>query len=246
MKKHLKRIWKKLMVPILKLYTKNPNLIVSNELQTYDSKTYSQFGQDLFVLEHIFKNKSDGFFVDIGGNHPTHCSNTFLLEQKGWNGIALEPQASLRELWKDVRKTPCLPYAIGPENKIVTFIEGLEEDGLSGLEGHNKVTKSSHTIQVEQITLSELAQRQNITHIDYLSIDVEGYEMEVLKGIDFSKIDITVIGIENDIAFHWIPIIGKKIGAELGSNVLRKYIMSRGYTYIGRMMCDDFFVKNDR
>lgn len=243
MKKHVKKIWKTIMIPLVKFYTLNPTLVIKNQLQDYTLETHSQFGQDLFVLEYIFKNKNTGFFIDIGGNHPIHCNNTFLLEKKGWTGIALEPQEFLRKLWKDARSTPCLPYAIGPENKTITFVEGLEEDGLSGVQGHNKVTKASHAIQVEQITLTQLAKQYNIDYIDYVSIDVEGYEMEVLKGIDFDSLNIKVIGIENDIAFTWLPILGKKLGAELGSNSLRNFIISKGYKYIGRIMCDDFFIK---
>lgn len=231
---------------LLKIYTNNYKLYIDNNLQKFrDKKYYSQFGQDVFVLDNIFKNKQSGFFVDIGGNHPIHCSNTYLLEKNGWSGIAVEPQDSLRNMWKDARSTPCFNYVIGPENKTMSFIEGLEEDGLSGVEGFNKVSKSKNKIEVEQITFMKLVQKNNIKNIDYVSIDVEGYEMEVLKGIDFDSVTIKVLGVENDIAFRWIPLIGKKIGAELGSNELRKYIIQKGYTYVGRIMCDDFFIKNE-
>lgn len=235
------------MRKVLRLYTHAPNLYVKNNIPDLDSKNfYSQFGQDIYVFETLFNNKQTGFFVDVGGNHPISCSNTYLLESKGWTGIAIEPQQELRDLWKEYRKTPCLNYVIGSENKTVSFIEGSpDQHGLAGVEGFNKITSVSNKTEVEQIKLSDLLSQYNITNIDYLSVDVEGYEMNVLNGIDFNKLHIKVISIENDIGFKNIPLIGKRLGNELGDNKLRDFITSKGYSYIGRIMCDDFFIKSN-
>jgi FkbM family methyltransferase len=246
-KKQIKTIFKTITRTLLKIYTNNYSLyIVNNPKDLEHKKFYSQFGQDQYVFENIFKNKSSGFFVDIGANHPIVCSNTYLLESKGWNGIAIEPQESLRELWPQNRTTPCLNYVIGPENKQISFVEATsDEHGLSGVVGFNKVSNSSRTIEVEQIRLDDLFKQKNITHVDYLSIDVEGYEMNVLQSIDFSTVDIKLISVENDLGFKNIPIIGKKLGSELGNNKLRNFIEEKGYTYIARIVCDDFFIKNE-
>lgn len=247
LKAKVKTIWKSLMRVALRLYVHNPNLYIKNNILNLDSKTfYSQFGQDMYVFETLFNKRQSGVFVDVGGNHPISCSNTYLLESKGWTGIAIEPQKELRDLWKEYRRTPCLNYVIGSENKKVSFVEGNpDEHGLAGVEGFNKVTNISNTIEVNQIRLDDLLKQHNISNVDYLSIDVEGYEMNVLYGIDFTKLNIKVISIENDINFTGIPLIGKRLGSELGNNKLRNFIITKGYSYVGRIMCDDFFVKNE-
>lgn len=241
----IKTIWKFIMRQALKAYTLNPSLYINNNPQGLKHKKfYSQFGQDEFILKNIFQNKKEGVFVDVGANHPTNCSNTFLLEQNGWTGIAIEPQQNLRDLWPAARKTPCLKFVIGPENKIINFIEGNpEEHGLSGVEGFNKVKTNHKTISLEQKKLSDILSENLIDEVDYLSIDVEGYEMNVLESVDFSKVKIKVISIENDLGFQKLPFIGKRLGSELGDNKLRKYLKDRGYKYVARIVCDDFFIK---
>lgn len=242
---HLKKIWKSIMPLLLKIYTNNYKLHVQKyPKDRTDEKFYSQFGQDLFVFKNIFKEKKGGVFVDVGANHPINGSNTYLLELNDWKGLAIEPQQSLRELWPTVRKTKCLNYVVGPENKEVLFIEaGNGEDGLSGVEGFNKCRSKCNKISVQQRKLSDILSENSITNIDYLSIDVEGYEMNVLKSIDFSKVNIKLIGLENDLGFKNIPIIGKKLGSELGNNEIRRFLKEKGYTYIARIVCDDFFIK---
>lgn len=246
MKPHIKKIWKLFSKVGLRLYTKNFSLYTYNNPDFTDLKNrgaYSQFGQDLFVL-NILKDIQNGIFVDVGGNDPIKGSNTYLLEQRGWTGIAIEPQEKLRKLWPESRKAECLNYVVGPENKTINFIEGSnDEHGLSGVEGYNKCQDNSKKISVEQKRLSDILKEKSINHVDYLSIDVEGYEMNVLESIDFSTSDIRLISIENDIGFTSIPLIGKKIGSELGNNKLRKFLQDKGYAYIGRIVSDDFFIK---
>ncbi len=130
----------------------------------------------------------------------------------------------------------------GVEN---VFIEGNpEEHGLSGVEGFNKVKTTHKTISLEQKKLSDILSENSINEVDYLSIGVEGYEMNVLESIDFSKVDIKVISLENDLGFQNLPFLGKRLGSELGNNKLRKYLKDRGYRYVARIVCDDFFIKN--
>lgn len=241
----IKTIWKAMMRSLIKVYANNYQLHVRNTMETLAGKKYySQFGQDLYVLDSIYKNKSDGFFVDIGANHPVNANNTYLLELNGWKGLAIEPQESLRSLWPNTRKTPCLNYVIGAENKEVSFIEAnASEHGLSGVEGYNKCTTDCKKISVTQRRLEDILAEYSVTDVDFLSIDVEGYEMNVLNGIDFSKVNIKLICVENDIGFKSMPLIGKQLGEELGNKDLREFIISKGYKYIARIMSDDIFIK---
>lgn len=247
MKKNIKKIWKFFAKISLRLYVRDFSLYVYNNPDFTDLKTrgsHSQFGQDLFVIKTLGEIQN-GVFVDIGGNHPINGSNTYLLEQKGWNGIAIEPQEKLRKLWPGLRKAECLNYVVGPENKVINFIEGKDsEHGLSGVEGYNKCHATAQKVSVEQKRLEDILKEKQIDRIDYLSIDVEGYEMKVLESINFTATTIRLISIENDIGFVNIPYIGEKIGAELGNNKLRHFLRDKGYVYIGRVVCDDFFIKN--
>jgi FkbM family methyltransferase len=229
----------------LRLYTGNRRLYIYNNPANLAAQNFhSQYGQDLFVYERLFQGQRSGFFVDVGANHPIECSNTYLLERNGWTGLAFEPQDYLRELWPSLRTTPCLGMVIGPENKEVMFVQARpDEHGLSGVDGYNKVAQGGTRVRVPQRRLADVLAERSIGRVDYLSIDVEGYEMNVLDSIDFAAVDIRVIGIENDLGFAGYGALGKRLGKELGNNRLREFLKSRGYSHVARIVCDDFFVK---
>ncbi len=246
--KEIKKVWKILMRPLLKIYSGNLHLFIVNDPRFLpEKKHYSQFGQDIYVFENIFKEKENGVFVDIGGNHPVNDNNTYLLEEKGWTGVAFEPQEFLSKLWPENRKTNCLPYVIGENEEDVIFVEGDDsEHGLSGVDLFNKCSHSSKKIKVKQKKLSTVLGSLKIKTIDYLSIDVEGYEINVLKGIDFSECNIELIGVENDKGLDFIPFFGKKLSSEFGGIKIRRYLRKKGYKHIARIFCDDFFIKNNK
>lgn len=247
MRNFIKKIWKFLMYKISKFYILDKDIFLVNRLENIAkcNESYSQFGQDSYIYNKFFKNKVNGIFVDVGANHPVDCSNSYIFEQKGWTGLAIEPQERFRGLWKENRKTECLDYVIGEKAKKITFIDGGEEEhGLSGVEGYNKVSKNKQNkIEKDQVRLDFILISRNILNVDFLSVDVEGYEMEVLKSINFEKINIQVIVIENNIGFKWLPIVGKYFGNELGNNKIRRFLKNKGYKQVARIMCDDVFVK---
>lgn len=248
MRKIIKKIWKIIMYKITKFYIGKEVFLV-NEIQNIPKfeKSFSQFGQDSYIFNKLFKNKNHGTFADVGGNYPIDGNNTYLFEINGWQGIAMEPQDKLRFLWKDLRKTKCLDCVIGPEEKEIVFIEaGDSEHGLSGVKDFNKVSSTNltktETIKIQK-RLDKILIENNLENLDYLSIDVEGYEMEVLKSIDFNKINIEIICLENNSSFNYVPLVGEKIGSELGSNIIREFLKSKNYKHIARIMCDDIFIK---
>ena len=209
--------------------------------------SYSQSGQDFFVLNCVFPGKRDGVFVDVGANHPVNWNNSYLLERSGWSGLAIEPQDSLNELWPDARETKCLNCVIGSENGSVEFVEATEEQhGLSGVAGYNKVAAARTTIVKQQRRLDDLLMEHGIKEVDVLFIDVEGYEMHVLSGIDFSKIRAKCIVVENDRGLEGVPYIGHLISRRLGSNTIRRYLKGRNYRQVARIYADDVFVLRPR
>lgn len=88
-------------------------------------------------------------------------------------------------------------------------------------------------ITIRQITIRDVLEERDIKHVDYVSIDVEGYEMNVLRGIDFDKTDIICLSIENN----------KKNGNP--DEKIRRYMKDRGYILLARISIDDIFVKAD-
>lgn len=257
---NVKPLWKAVMRVLVRIYTNNYSLYVYNNraaltdddirrmygadasMRPNGKQSYSEYGQDAFVLRRVYKGKANGIFVDIGANHPIVDSNTYLLELNGWTGLAIEPQKWLNEQWPGLRKTPCLECVAGSEDGDVTFVESTEQVGFSGVDGFNKVSSGHTRKTVTQKPLRDILREHAIGEIDYLSIDVEGYEMNVLQGIDFERVKVRLIGVENDLGFKWLPLLGKRLGFELGSNELRRYLRTKGFKQIARIVGDDFFV----
>lgn len=201
-------------------------------LKRLKAERYSASGQDTFVYHMIFDDKASGFFLDIGANDPIKINNTYLLEKHGWKGFAFEPIAALAEKWKDVRTTECFNIAIGDSEGEVSFAEN-EDDVYSGVCAEN-ASGEKKVIKVPQTRLTTFLQEKGITKVDVAYIDVEGYEMNVLAGIDFEKTDITCFCIENN-----------REGTLKPSMNIRNFLIERGYRLVARLTIDDIFIKND-
>lgn len=152
------------------------------------------------LLTQTFGNNT-GFFVDVGANDGLECSNTSCLICSGWDGIMIEP------LPQEFKKCAALHsncvgnvtiYNCGVSDKEETlklFVNG----GLSTFcqEGipYNRVRKNN-TISVQCYSLNQILEKEQVKHIDLLSIDVEGYEDKVLQGFNIEKYKPTIIIIE--------------------------------------------------
>ena len=191
------------------------------------SEYFSQANQDHFLDNFIFDRKQNGFFLDIGGNDPIKINNTYFFEKyRNWNGLAFEPMPELNSKWKLSRKTECLQVALGDENSQVEFCQ-YENDYMSGFSDdvdYNGKIKKTYKVQVKK--LSDVLAERKIFHVDFMSLDVEGAELKVLNGLDFSKFKIDYIVMEND----------KGIQKE---NVLRNFMWDKGYKLIARLWLDD-------
>lgn len=141
---------------------------------------YSQAGQDKWVLSKMPK----GYFVDIGAYDGVESSNTFALEQAGWEGLCVEPNKAAFE--KLVRNRSSINVNIAAH-----FYNGdTQFDGM-------RTGSVGETVQCRTlIDILQVAHAPEI--IDYLSIDVEGVEMAVLKGMDFKKYHVRMITIEHN------------------------------------------------
>lgn len=141
----------------------------------------AQILQDVVVADY-FDYKQSGFFVEFGGADGKYLSNTYLLEKRlGWNGIVAEPAKG----WHSALQ---MNRSCNISNKVVSGVSGqminFEEDQDLTLSSVSKNTDQVGVgnYQVESISLKDLlGQFHAPKTIDFLSIDVEGHELEVLK-----------------------------------------------------------------
>jgi len=171
------------------------------------TKSKSQLRQDLFVLSHL-NWKRQGFFVEFGATNGIDLSNTLLLETEfNWTGILAEPALSWRESLVSNRPRAKLDFrGVWKESGTsITFLESAEPE-LSTIESfkaadlHAKSRKFSKvTYEVESISLVDLLKENNAPKfIDYLSIDTEGSEFEILSTFDFDEFTFSVITVEHN------------------------------------------------
>lgn len=162
---------------------------------------FSQYGQDALVGDVLFRGRP-GIFVDVGARDGVQISNTVYLERElGWTGIAFEPHPDLFKRLAASRTCRCVNVAVSDEERnSLDFVKFLEEPfGNSGLlesfPGPERLANIKHEIiSIPTAPLRTLL--QGFDRVDYLDIDVEGHEMSVLRGIDFSSVEIRIIGVE--------------------------------------------------
>lgn len=164
-----------------------------------------QLLQDLFVLNET-KEKRNGFFVEFGSTNGVDFSNTYLLEKEfGWTGILAEParcwHRSLRRNRKARIDTRCVWSRSG---ETVQFNEtdtaGLSTiDSFSGSDMHARDRERGQKYSVKTVSLNDLLRENNAPQtIDYLSIDTEGSEFDILQAFNFSAYDVRIITCEHN------------------------------------------------
>jgi len=170
----------------------------------YAQKSYSQEGEDM-ILQRFFGKQNDGFYVDVGAHHPKRFSNTYLFYKKGWNGINVDAMPnSMKRFNRSRPRDINIEKPISKKKQILTYY-GFNEPALNGFskelsEERNgkdgyfiEFTRDIETCTLEEILDNNLPENQEI---DFLSIDVEGWDFEVLKSNNFEKYRPKVILIE--------------------------------------------------
>lgn len=165
--------------------------------------SYAQNGEDVW-LNRIFKGKNDGFYIDVGAHDPEYLSVTKAFYDRGWSGINIEPIPDLYQAFVNARERDLnIQCACGNKDEMLELY--LPTAGLQGVatldaetalivqeEGIDNTEKI--TVRVE--TLSHICSKHASREIDFLSIDVEGFEKNVLLGMNFSQFRPIVIIIE--------------------------------------------------
>jgi len=166
----------------------------------------SQLRQDLFVL-FVTNFKQGGYFIEAGASDGVTFSNTFTLEKNfNWKGILIEPNIYWKESLSKNRTCHIGYKALWKENSSVLFNEILNNPILSHVStvnpdswmfDINQEKKQQYT--VSSITLVDVLNHYNApNHIDYLSLDIEGSEYDVLNSFDFETYSIEIITVEHN------------------------------------------------
>ena len=164
-------------------------------------KSYAMDNEDTAALNY-FKEKKNGFYVDVGCYHPTHRNNTYLLHKKNWNGINIDTSQFSIDLFDYMRPND-INYrcAISNKNEIIKLFYQKELSQLSTTERDQAEIVFQGNIKEKEIqafTLDEILSRSKYKNskIDFLDIDVEGADLKVLEGLSFDKFKPELICIE--------------------------------------------------
>jgi FkbM family methyltransferase len=170
------------------------------------SKSTSQLGQDLWVLERT-DYKRDGFFVDFGATDGVRLSNTYLLETEfRWSGLCAEPNpAFFAKLQKNRACLVSQDCISGDSGNEVSFLLADEYGGITTYLGDSNDFRRQgfkdlgHTATFKTISLHDFLIKYKAPHtIDYLSIDTEGSEYEILRNFPFEKWNVRLITVEHN------------------------------------------------
>ena len=167
--------------------------------------TYSQNQEDLFI-NNYFKDKKNGFYIDVGCYHPIKYSNTALLYNRGWKGINIDMSQTSIDFFNILRKRDrnicaalsneskeVTQYMDRPFSPINTLVKEFSNNVSKTISSNKYLEKKIHTYKFSQIVKTQEIQAQTI---DFLNIDVEAHDFEVLEDIDLSSYKIKLICIE--------------------------------------------------
>ena len=221
-------------------------------LKSFTTKkiSYSYGGIDSLVA-NIFKDNNDGFYVDIGCGHPIKNNNTYLLNKRGWKGINIDLDEENIDLFNIYRKKDeNINIAVSNDNKEVDLYFYHSKSAINTISkeaANYQKAKVSSVKKVKSKTLNEILINSKFKdiQIDFLSIDVEGSELLVLKNFDFKKYSPKVIVVEYlDLSLPKLEI--KNLNVEnVISSQLYNLIASNNYTLANILHSDLVFINND-
>jgi FkbM family methyltransferase len=196
---------------------------------------HSQIGQDRYVNKAFFKNAKNGFFLDIGAHDGVSISNTYFFESElGWSGICLEPNPEVFEKLIANRSCTCICGCASIEHNTVNdfmrisgpleMLSGLvnkyDLEHVSRIEAELKKFGGSYEIiKVNCYNLNQILKDAGINHINFLSIDTEGGEYDILENFDFSQCQVDVITVEDAYRIHDFNSLLKSKGFKLAKRL---------------------------
>ncbi len=204
----------------------------------YSATSYSQEGEDM-ILRRIFQARTSGFYVDVGAYHPKHLSNTYYFYRRGWRGINIDAMPGSMELFRQLRARDInIEAAIAADERECTFyiFNGRALNTLDAQLAAERVDGETRVVEKRKVKTRRLVDILNESlpvgeHIQFMSIDVEGLDLEVLTSNDWTRFRPEYIVVEIwdlDVTRH-------------ESHPLVTYLAQQNYTLVGKAYSTAFF-----
>jgi hypothetical protein len=219
-------------------------LFANSRLGIFYNKSYSQEGEDM-ILNRIFVNINNGFYIDVGAHHPKRFSNTYFFYKKGWRGINIDAMTGSMKLFDKFRprdiniekpisdKKEVLEFFVFNEPALNTFSKDLYEKRILNKSYFLKYSEMKTTTTLTKILDEYLIESSSI---DFLSIDVEGYDLKTLKSLDLKKYRPKVILVE---------ILGCSL-EEIFNSDISIFLIENKYSFHAKTGKTFFFVSSEQ
>ena len=212
--------------------------------------SYSFSGVDL-IINNIFRDNQKGFYVDVGCQHPIKNNNTYLLYKKGWKGINIDLDQKNIDLFNIARRND-LNIVAAVDSKInkrnlYFYHDKSPINTLSkNLSDYNKaIVKEIKHIKTTTLDIILKNSTFKNSSIDFLSIDVEGFELEVIKGLNLNIYRPKIIVVEFlDLKTKKLEIKNLNIERVLDS-LIHKYMVSKNYILVNWLHSDLIYASRD-
>lgn len=217
--------------------------------------TYSQMGEDIiikFIFDNVIKSPLK-FYFDFGANFPVKISNTYYFYyMSDASGVCIEANPCLAGIFAEERpRDTVLNLGLVSENMLRAFPDGmdfyiLDADGLSGFDKEQAnryaaegVAKIMDVVNVPVTTINALFEKYYNNDVDFVSLDIEGMELDILKDLDFEKYRPKVFCIET---------VDNECGKIIKNNRIFDFMLSKGYemvadTFINTIFIDGIYLK---
>jgi len=226
----IKSLFKKL-IPVR--YWENPNSFYHRYIKSHSGIYFSQEGEDI-LLRRIFNDQKTGFYVDVGAHHPKRFSNTCYFYDQGWQGINIDSLPGSMKVFQKFRpRDTNLEIAISEKEQNLTYYM-FNEPALNGFsksisEGRqNEQYRIERTIPVPSFPLSKILDKHLPLNqkINFLSVDVEGFDLTVLTSNDWQKYSPEVVLVE---------VLDTSL-KKLEKDPVYSYMVSLGYTLFAKLV----------
>lgn len=204
-------------------------------------KYYSQFHQDKWIIENVFSEMKNGYFLEIGAFDGIINSNTLTLERElDWFGLCVEAKDDNYDKLILNRKSKCVKHAIWSDNTKKLF---LNRGGKSGLKESYDIDSIKNVEiayqEIQTITIGELLEKYRAPKvIHYFSLDVEGAEYEILKTFPFESHVILALTVEHN------AISNSKINVE-NKYKIRDLLYKNGFSLNTKISVEDWFINKN-